>query len=96
MKTSQKLYIQLIKRPIGFLGALMAIIVTSPIIIGTIILLSFANKNGFRGIFFTQPRPGKNENIFKAIKFKTMTDEKDADGNLLHDSERMTKSYITL
>ena len=87
----QKFYMKCIKRPIGFLGALMALLVTSPIFIATIILLFFANKNGFRGIFFTQPRPGKNEKIFKALKFKTMTDERDAKGNLLPDAERLTK-----
>ena len=91
MKTSQKLYIQLIKRPIGFLGALLAIVLTSPIMIGTMVLLFFANKNKFKGIFFTQSRPGKDEKIFKAIKFKTMTDEKDANGNLLPDADRLTK-----
>jgi len=87
----QKRYIRLFKRPIGFLGALMAIVVTSPVIIGTIAVLFFANKNGFKGIFFTQERPGKDEKIFKAIKFKTMTDERDADGNLLPDADRLTK-----
>ena len=87
----QKFYIAFVKRPIGFLGALMALILLSPIFIATIILLFFANKNGFRGIFFTQPRPGKNEKIFKALKFKTMTDERDKDGNLLPDADRLTK-----
>lgn len=80
-----------VKRPIGFLGALVALVVTSPIFIATIVLLFFANKNGFRGIFFTQPRPGRNERIFKALKFKTMTDERDKDGNLLPDADRLTK-----
>lgn len=51
--------------------------------------LHFANKGA--GAFFTQDRPGKNGKIFKVIKFKTMTDERDADGNLLPDSERLTK-----
>lgn len=87
----QKFYIHFVKRPIGFLGALTALILLSPIIIATMILLFFANKNGFKGIFFTQERPGKNEKIFKAIKFKTMTDERDANGNLLPDAERLTK-----
>lgn len=91
MTTQQKLYIHLVKRPIGFLGALMAIIVTSPVMLGTIVVLFFANKNGFKGIFFTQDRPGKGEKIFKVIKFKSMTDEKDADGKLLPDAERLTK-----
>lgn len=91
MTTQQKLYIRLVKRPIGFLGALMAIILLSPIILGTIVLLFFANKNGFKGIFFTQNRPGKGEKIFKALKFKTMTDERDAEGKLLPDADRLTK-----
>jgi len=86
----QKFYMYCIKRPIGFLGALVALILLSPIILGTIVLLFFANKNGWKAVFFCQPRPGKNEKIFKALKFKTMTDEKDADGNLLPDADRLT------
>ncbi|MCQ2059536.1 MAG: sugar transferase [Bacteroidaceae bacterium] len=80
-----------VKRPIGFLGALVALILLSPLFIATMVLLFFANKNGFKGIFFTQYRPGKNEKIFKALKFKTMTDERDANGNLLPDADRLTK-----
>lgn len=91
LTTKQKLYINLVKRPIGFLGALVALSLLSPLFIATIILLFFANKNGFKGIFFTQDRPGKNEKIFKALKFKTMTDERDADGKLLPDADRLTK-----
>ena len=91
MTTSQKLYIRLVKRPIGFLGALVALILLSPLFVATMVLLLFANKNGFKGIFFTQDRPGKNEKIFKALKFKTMTDERDANGNLLPDADRLTK-----
>ncbi len=91
LTTKQKLYINLVKRPIGFLGALVALTLLSPLFIATIILLFFANKNGFKGIFFTQDRPGKNEKIFKAIKFKTMTDERDAEGKLLPDADRLTK-----
>lgn len=86
--TSQKLYILLVKRPIGFLGALVALILLSPVFIATIILLYYANKGA--GVFFTQDRPGKNEKIFKALKFKTMTDERDAEGNLLPDADRLT------
>lgn len=86
--TSQKLYMSLVKRPIGFLGALVALVLLSPIFIATIILLHFANKGA--GVFFTQDRPGKNEKIFKALKFKTMTDERDAEGNLLPDADRLT------
>ena len=91
MTTSQKAYVAVVKRPIGFLGALMALILLSPLFIATMVLLFFANKNGFKGIFFTQDRPGKNEKIFKALKFKTMTDERDAEGKLLPDSDRLTK-----
>ena len=86
--TSQKLYMLLVKRPIGFLGALMALILLSPVFLATIVLLFFANKGA--GVFFTQDRPGKNEKIFKALKFKTMTDERDAEGNLLPDAQRLT------
>ena len=86
--TSQKLYMSLVKRPIGFIGALVALILLSPIFLATIVLLFFANKGA--GVFFTQERPGKNERIFKALKFKTMTDERDANGNLLPDADRLT------
>ena len=86
--TSQKLYMSLVKRPIGFVGALVALILLSPVFLATIVLLFFANKGA--GVFFTQDRPGKDERIFKALKFKTMTDERDADGNLLPDADRLT------
>lgn len=86
--TSQKLYMSLVKRPIGFMGALVALILLSPVFLATIVLLYFANKGA--GVFFTQDRPGKNEKIFKALKFKTMTDERDAEGNLLPDADRLT------
>lgn len=85
----QKFYIHCVKRPTGFWGALIALILLSPIFIATMILLYFANKGA--GVFFTQDRPGKYEKIFKAIKFKTMTDERDTNGNLLPDAERLTK-----
>ena len=91
LTTSQKIYIVCIKRPIGFLGALVGLTLLSPIFLVTIILLFFANKNGWKGVFFTQERPGKNEKIFKALKFKTMTDERDASGNLLPDADRVTR-----
>ncbi len=88
---SQKFYILCIKRPISIIGAILGLVVLSPVFIGTIIVLFFANKNGWKGVFFTQDRPGKNEKIFKALKFKTMTDERDANGNLLPDADRLTK-----
>ena len=84
----QKFYMSCVKRPIGFLGALVALVLLSPIFMATIILLHFANKGA--GVFFTQDRPGKNEKIFKALKFKTMTDDRDAEGNLLPDADRLT------
>lgn len=84
----QKFYMMCVKRPIGFLGALVALVLLSPIFMATIILLHFANNGA--GVFFTQDRPGKNEKIFKALKFKTMTDERDAEGNLLPDADRLT------
>ena len=77
-----------VKRPIGFFAALMALVLLSPIFVATIILLHFANKGA--GVFFSQPRPGRNEKIFNALKFKTMTDEKDSEGNLLPDADRLT------
>lgn len=89
MTKSQKFYIHFVKRPIGFLGALTALLLLSPLFVATMLLLYFANKGA--GVFFAQPRPGKGEKIFKALKFKTMTDERDAEGNLLPDSDRLTK-----
>lgn len=85
----QKLYMSCVKRPIGFLGALVALILLSPIFLCTIVLLHFANKGA--GVFFTQNRPGKDGKIFKVIKYKTMTDERDANGELLPDAQRLTK-----
>lgn len=91
MTLRQQLYINFLKRPIDFFGALLTIIVISPLLLGVMALLLFANKNGIKGIFFIQNRPGKKEKIFKAIKFKTMTDERDANGILLPDDKRLTK-----
>ena len=89
MTTSQKLYISCVKRPVGFLGALVGLVVTCPITIPVAVWLHFANKGA--GVFFTQERPGKDGRIFRVIKFKAMTDERDADGQLLPDEERITK-----
>ena len=66
-----------LKRAIDFLIVLCALLIIWPILLIIIIFLHFANKGA--GVFFTQARPGKNAQIFKAIKFKTMTDERDAD-----------------
>lgn len=84
----QRLYISFVKRPVDFVLALVALVVLSPLFLCTMVLLAFANKGA--GVFFTQPRPGKGEKIFKALKFKTMTDEHDASGDLLPDAERLT------
>lgn len=83
------MYKHFFKRFFDFWIALIALICISPILIVVTIWLHFANKGG--GAFFLQERPGKNGKIFKVIKFKTMTDERDADGNLLPDAERLTK-----
>lgn len=69
--------------------ALIVLLLLSPVLLVLIISLHFSNK-GF-GVFFTQIRPGKKAKLFKIIKFKTMTDERDADGKLLHDKYRITK-----
>ena len=83
------LYQDFIKRTIDFVLVLFALVVIMPFMFVVIIWLYFANKGA--GVFFTQERPGKDGKIFKIIKFKTMTDETDAAGNLLPDSERLTK-----
>jgi lipopolysaccharide/colanic/teichoic acid biosynthesis glycosyltransferase len=83
------IYRNYIKRALGFLISLVAIICLSPLLLVVTIWLHFANKGA--GAFFLQERPGKNAKIFKIIKFKTMTDERDADGNLLPDKQRLTR-----
>lgn len=77
-----------IKRVLDFCLALIALLVLSPLLLGITIWLHFANKGA--GTFFTQERPGKDEKIFKLYKFKSMTDERDTDGKLLPDAERLT------
>ena len=83
------MYKHFFKRVIDFCIALVALVCISPILLVITIWLHFANKGA--GVFFLQERPGKNGKIFKVIKFKTMTDERDADGNLLPDTVRLTK-----
>ena len=77
-----------IKRIIDFVLSLIGLVVLSPVFIIVTILLYFANKGA--GVFFTQERPGKEGRIFKVIKFKTMTDERDENGMLLSDEKRVT------
>ena len=82
------MYKHFFKRIIDFTLSLTGFIIISPIFIILWIWLTIANKGA--GALFFQERPGKNEKIFKVIKFKTMTDERDASGNLLPDAERLT------
>ena len=81
------MYKHFFKRVFDFFIALIGLIVLSPIFIGVTIGLYFANQGK---PFFFQARPGLNEKIFKIIKFKTMNDKKDKEGNLLSDAERLT------
>lgn len=83
------MYKHFFKRFFDFLISLVALIFISPIILVATIWLHFANKGA--GVFFFQERPGKDGKIFKVIKFKTMTDNRDAEGNLLPDADRLTK-----
>ncbi len=69
--------------------ASVGLIILSPLFLILWIWLSIANKGA--GAFFVQERPGKDERLFKVIKFKTMTDERDSDGNLLPDADRLTR-----
>ena len=84
-----KLYRDCIKRVLGFSIALVAITCLSPLLLVVTIWLHFANKGA--GAFFLQERPGKDGKIFKIIKYKTMTDERDAGGKLLPDARRLTR-----
>ena len=83
------MYIKGFKRLIDFILVFCALLVLWPILVIIIVFLHFANKGA--GVFFTQDRPGKDAKIFKAIKFKTMTDERDAEGKLFPDAQRLTK-----
>lgn len=81
------MYASFVKRFIDFFAALIGLIVLSPVILTVMILLFFANQGK---PFFFQRRPGRGERIFKIVKFKTMNDRKDAQGNLLPDADRLT------
>lgn len=93
------MYKHFFKRFLDFWIALIALICISPILLIISILLFIANGKGspsleggvWGRLLFLQERPGKDAKIFKIIKFKTMTDERDAEGNLLPDAERLTK-----
>ena len=77
------------KRSIDFVVVLCVLLSIWPILLVIILWLHFTNKGA--GVFFTQDRPGKNGEIFRVVKFKTMTDERDKNGNLLPDKERLTR-----
>ncbi len=77
------------KRFLDICISFIALLCVSPLLLAVTIWLHFANKGA--GAFFLQERPGKKGKIFKIVKFKTMTDETDADGNLLPDEDRLTK-----
>lgn len=83
------MYKYFFKRFFDFWISLIVLVCISPILLVVTIWLHVANKGA--GAFFFQERPGKNAKIFKVIKFKTMTDERDSEGNLLSDAQRLTK-----
>lgn len=83
------MYISFLKRLIDFIIAFSILIIICPIFLFVFWGLYFANKGA--GVFFLQNRPGRDGKIFKVIKFKTMTDERDSKGNLLPDEQRLTK-----
>ncbi len=82
------MYRSLFKRFFDIVFSMFGLIVASPVLLLVTIWLTFANKGA--GVFFTQERPGKDTKVFKLIKFKTMTNERDENGNLLPDRERIT------
>ena len=83
------MYKRFLKRWLDFAIVLCVLLVIWPVLLGIAVWLHFANKGA--GAFFTQERPGKDGKIFKVIKFKSMTDERDGEGRLLPDAERLTR-----
>lgn len=83
------MYCKYLKHLLDFTIVLCVLVVIWPILLVIIIWLHFANKGA--GVFFTQERPGKNGKIFDVLKFKSMTDERDKDGKLLPDNQRLTR-----
>ena len=80
---------RIFKRAFDFTFSLVVLVCLSPFLLVITVWLHFANKGA--GAFFLQPRPGKDEKIFNVIKFKSMTDERDEQGNLLPEAKRLTK-----
>ena len=83
------MYVNIIKRCIDIFIALTAMIILTPVFIAVIIVMI---AYGHRSLFFVQTRVGKNDKLFKLLKLKTMTDEKDENGQLLSDEKRLTKA----
>lgn len=83
------MYRNYFKRFLDFWIVLIVLVFLCPFLLIVILWLHFANKEA--GVFFFQERPGKDAKIFKVVKFKTMTDERDAQGNLLPDEKRLTR-----
>ena len=88
------MYRYFFKRVLDFIIALVVLIILFVPLLVITIWLHFANKGA--GAFFLQERPGKNEKLFKVIKFKTMTDERGEDGKLLPDKDRITMNCLSL
>ena len=84
------MYKRFLKRWLDFVIVLCVLLVIWPVLLVIAVWLHFANKGA--GAFFTQERPGKDGKIFKVIKFKSMTDERDENGNLLPNERRITKA----
>ncbi|SEH76209.1 sugar transferase [Epilithonimonas hominis] len=82
------MYKNILKPIFDYTFSFLLILILSPLLLLLIMLLYFFNQ---KNVFFFQSRPGKNERVFQIIKFKTMTDEKDQNGNLLPDEKRLTK-----
>lgn len=83
------MYKAFFKRIFDLCISLFVLVCISPLLLVVTVWLHFANRGA--GAFFTQERPGKDAKIFRVIKFKTMTDERDAEGNLLPDEQRLTR-----
>ncbi|MDE6692246.1 MAG: sugar transferase [Muribaculaceae bacterium] len=84
------MYKRYFKRIFDLAFSIVALVILSPLLLIVTIWLMVANKGG--GAFFTQTRPGRDGKLFKILKFKSMTDERDAEGNLLPDERRLTRA----
>jgi len=88
--TMNGFYVKYVKRGFDFVIALLLMVVTAPVVLVMTVWLYFANEGA--GVFFVQERPGKDEKIIRLLKFKTMTDKRGGDGELLSDEERLTNA----